>query len=160
MVGGAVLGAASGAARDVLLVGSVVATAAAAAAVSRSRRRRVPAPSGRDHIPERLERTDWPDHDGDWLVVVFASRTCDSCRAVLAAAAALASEVVSVVQCFEDDPLQRRYGIDAVPLTLVVDRTGVVRDSFLGPVASTTLWSAVARVRESAAHPGGEGPKL
>ena len=51
-----------------------------------------------------------------------------------------------------------RYGIDAVPTTLVVDTSGVVVASFIGPVTATDLWAAVAEAREPGSTPGGCEP--
>ena len=43
--------------------------------------------------------------------------------------------------------LHRRYRIEAVPITVVADRAGVVRASFIGPASATDLWAAVADAR-------------
>jgi hypothetical protein len=47
--------------------------------------------------------------------------------------------------------LHRRYSIDAVPTTVIVDRAGVTRAEFVGPVSATDLWAAVAGARDAAA---------
>ena len=44
--------------------------------------------------------------------------------------------------------------IDAVPALVVVDRLGVVRRSFIGPVSATHLWAALAEVRGDTVPPG------
>ena len=47
--------------------------------------------------------------------------------------------------------LHRRYRIEAVPITVVADRAGVVRASFIGPATATDLWAAVADARPTPA---------
>ena len=53
--------------------------------------------------------------------------------------------------------LHERYGIDAVPTTVVCDAQGGVVRSFLGPVSATHLWAAVAEVRDPGSIPPGCG---
>jgi hypothetical protein len=43
--------------------------------------------------------------------------------------------------------LHERYEISGVPMVLLADHEGVVRESFVGPVTATDLWAAVAGVR-------------
>jgi hypothetical protein len=66
-------------------------------------------------------------------------------------ALALASDAVAVdaIEAKERPDLHRRYHIDAVPVTVVADRAGVVRASFIGPATATDLWAAVAAARDS-----------
>src|SRR5215204_4172435 len=111
---------------------------------------------GRWSVPGQLDRGDFPSPDAPWLVAVFTSATCDACAATVAKAEALASSSVAVadVELASEPELHRRYGIDAVPLLVLVDAEGVVRASFVGPPSATDLWAAVADVRDGAA-PGG-----
>ncbi len=62
---------------------------------------------------------------------------------------ALASSEVAVcdLEFSEARALHERYEISGVPMVLVADAQGVVRESFVGPVSATDLWAAVARVR-------------
>ena len=58
------------------------------------------------------------------------------------------------VEAAADREVHDRYGIDAVPLVLVIDGEGVVRDHHLGPVSSTHLWASLAEVRQPGSVPG------
>jgi hypothetical protein len=64
-------------------------------------------------------------------------------------AQALASPAVAVVEveAAAHVALHERYRIEAVPITVVADRAGVVRASFIGPATATDLWAAVAEAR-------------
>ena len=44
--------------------------------------------------------------------------------------------------------LHERYEISGVPMVLIADAEGVVRQSFVGPVTATDLWAAVAGIRD------------
>ena len=132
-----------------LLLALAIAVVAAAVAIV-LRRRRPDAPmrsSGR--IPEQLDRADFAEPGKPWLVVVFASATCESCADVRAKADVLASDDVAVVvsEYPSDSATHERYRIDAVPLVVIADADGVVRRSFLGPVTATDLWAGVAAAR-------------
>ncbi|MFL6205614.1 MAG: TlpA family protein disulfide reductase, partial [Acidimicrobiales bacterium] len=88
-------------------------------------------------------------------VAVFTSATCGTCAGVWERAQPLASDAVAVQQLehSRDRALHERYGIDAVPATLVVDAEGVVAASFIGPVTATDLWAAVAEARDPGSTP-------
>lgn len=102
--------------------------------------------------PAQLDRDDFEGADRPWLVAVFTSATCDSCKATTAKACVLESPQVA----FQDIPwqerkdLHERYGVEVAPLTLLVDDEGVVRASFVGEPTATDLWAALAEAR----HPG------
>lgn len=107
------------------------------------------------NVPAQLHRADFTRPEADWLVVVFTSVTCDSCAGVwdkvrLLDSAAVATEEVEVTARRD---VHDRYAIDAVPTTVIVDRNGVVRASFLGPATATDLWAAVAELREPGTLP-------
>ncbi len=122
-------------------------------------RRRPAPPSGPEwHVPAQLDRTDFDRPDAPWLVVVFTSATCDSCQGVWERAVPLDAGpqgpvALQRVEVTTDPELHRRYGIDAVPLTLVVDVAGVVVRHFVGPLTATDLWAAVAEAREPGSTP-------
>ena len=103
----------------------------------------------------RSTGTTSPSPDVPWLVAVFSSATCDSCAGVLAKAEPLQSDAVVVadVEVGAQGDIHRRYGIDAVPTTIVADADGVVQASFVGPVTATDLWAAVAEAREPGSTP-------
>jgi len=116
------------------------------------RRRRRDAPTqGRAEAPAQLDRNDFARPDAAWLVVLFTSKTCESCEGLYDKAAALESGEVAVaeVEYFAHRELHERYRIDAAPLTLVADDHGVVRASFLGAFTSAELWSTVSELRAS-----------
>jgi hypothetical protein len=126
----------------VVLVASVV-------AVLVRRRRPEPPTQARWPVPVQLDRGDFDQPDAPWLVAVFSSSTCLSCAATIEKAEALAGAevVVQTIDVGARSDLHRRYGIEAVPVTVVVDGEGVVRASFVGEPTATDLWAAVAKLR-------------
>ena len=134
-----------------LLVALVLGGAAVAVAAVLRRRRRHDGPTQGPawEAPGQLDRRDFERPDADWLVVVFSSATCESCAAMVDKARVLASDHVAVteVEVGARPELHRRYRIEAVPITVVADRAGVVRASFIGPASATDLWAAVADAR-------------
>jgi hypothetical protein len=132
-----------------VVVAVVVVAAVVVALLAQRRRPQAPTNPGDTGPPTQLDRADFPRPDAPWLVVTFSSATCDSCAQVRRTAAALASDVVSVfdAEVTAEGELHRRYGIDAVPTTLLVDAHGVVGRSFVGPVSATHLWGALAELR-------------
>ena len=108
-------------------------------------------------VPEQLDRRDFARPDAPWLVAVFTSASCDSCAAVVDVAGPLASGAVAVdvVEVGERHEVHDRYAVDAVPMVLLVDALGVVRDHHLGPVSATHLWGSLAELREPGSTPDG-----
>jgi hypothetical protein len=106
-------------------------------------------------VPAQVDRADFARPHAPWLVAVFTSATCTTCAGVWERAQPLASEAVSVaeLELTAARELHDRYGIEAVPTTVVADADGVVRASFLGPVTATDLWAAVAEAREPGSTP-------
>ena len=136
----------------------VVVVAVAAAIIAR-RRRVIAAPTQpRGYAaPVQLDRADFAGHDEPWMVVVFSSASCDSCREMVAKAAVLASAQVGVVEVEHGaaGELHRRYAIEAVPIVAVADAAGVVHRSWIGPVSATDLWAGVAEARHPGSTPSG-----
>jgi DNA-binding transcriptional regulator of glucitol operon len=134
----------------VVIVAVVVAVAFAVAFLAQRRAPHAPARSGHG-IPEQLDRADFVNPSAPWLIAVFTSATCDVCVDTWQKASVLESADVAVqqIEYQGDRRLHDRYAIEAVPLVLVVDDRGVVRNSFVGPVSATHLWAAVAEARES-----------
>lgn len=131
-----------------LVAVAVVAVVAVVAEVVRRRRASDPPTQPRGQIPAQLDRSDF---DGrGWLVAVFTSESCSTCADVVAKAAVVRSDDVSVatVSFQERRDLHERYGIDAVPCLVIADREGAVHAGFLGPVTATDLWAAIAEARE------------
>lgn len=102
-------------------------------------------------VPVQLHRPDFVRPDAPWLVVLFSSSTCNSCSNTWSKLVPLESDEVAI----EDVPFQTkrilhdRYRIEAVPTVVVVDREGVVRASFLGPITASDLWNVVGDVRDN-----------
>ena len=105
--------------------------------------------------PAQLDRADFAGGDRPWLVAVFTSATCESCKATTAKARVLESPQVA----FQDVPwqdrkdLHDRYRVEVVPLTLLVDPDGVVQASFVGEPSATDLWAALAEARDPGSSP-------
>ena len=108
-----------------------------------------PPSQGLGAVPQQLDRNDFPRPDASWLVVLFTSRHCDSCAGLVDKALPLASDEVGVVEVeYTTQPdLHARYQIDAAPITVVVDRSGVTRGSFVGAFSAPELWTALADLR-------------
>ena len=143
-----------------LLPAVLLATVVALLAVYLQRRRPGAAPVvDRHHVPTALARADFARPEADWLVVVFTSSTCDTCAATWVVARLLESPAVATqqVEVSAEPVLHERYGIDAVPTTVVCDAQGGVVRSFLGPVSATHLWAAVAEARDPGSIPPGCG---
>jgi hypothetical protein len=138
-----------------LIAVPLVAIAAAAALVIR-RRQPEPPTQPKWTVPSQLDRHDFERPEADWLIVVFTSKTCESCETAMAKAVPLASAdvVVQDVSYQADQKLHERYHIDAAPTIVVADRDGIVRASFIGTPSTGDLWTAVADVRN-----GGTGPR-
>jgi hypothetical protein len=105
--------------------------------------------------PRQLDRADFRRPEAEWLVAVFSSSTCASCAAMVEKATVLASASVAVeeLEARTRPDLHRRYGIEAVPITVIADAAGVVRAAFVGPTTATDLWAAVAEVRQPGSTP-------
>jgi hypothetical protein len=142
------------------LIIAVVLVALAVAVAAVVDRRRTDAPTQSTWtVPAQLDRSEFSRPDAPWLVVVFSSATCDSCRDTLARATELEGGEVAVedVEVGASPDRHRRYGIDAVPVVVVADAEGVVRASFVGPPGATDLWSVLATARDAAGPAGTTG---
>ena len=137
-----------------VIVVVVLVVAVAISALVRRRAPAVPAPTGY-HVPAQLHRADFSRPDAEWLVVVFSSATCSTCRGIWDKAQHLESDAVAVqeVEVAAEPALHDRYGIDGVPTTVVADADGVVRASFLGPATATDLWASLAELRDPGSVP-------
>jgi hypothetical protein len=119
--------------------------------------RRPPEPPPRDvyPVPRQLDRADFPRPAAAWLVALFSSTVCDSCRGLGAKLAPLESDdvVVCEIEAAERGDLHRRYELAAIPTTVIADAEGVVRRAFVGAFAATDLWAAVAELRVPGSTP-------
>ena len=127
-----------------------------AVVVARVIERRRPAPPSQPTwaVPSQLDRDDFTRPDAPWLVVVFTSATCETCKDVLVKARPLESADVAVeeIEATARKDLHQRYAIDAVPMLVLADAEGVVRGSLVGPASAEEIWLAVSDVRD-----GGDG---
>jgi hypothetical protein len=134
-----------------LALAAVLVVIAVGVALVLRRRRPEPPSQPRWAVPAQLDRADFEGKEAPWLVAVFSSASCESCADAISKASPLASGnvIVQEVELGSCPDLHQRYGIEAVPTTLVADREGVVRAAFVGPPSATELWAAVAEVREA-----------
>ena len=139
-----------------LLLVLVAATAGTLAHLLQRRRPDAPVRTGWS-VPQQLDRRDFDRPDAPWLVAVFTSATCDTCGSVVEVARPLESQAVAFqeVEAGERRDLHDRYAVDAVPMVLLVDGVGVVRDHHLGPVTATHLWGSLAELRQPGSTPDG-----
>jgi hypothetical protein len=132
-------------------IGAALLLVAVVVAVVLERRRATTSGPIRDTypVPRQLYRQDFPHPESPWLVALFSSRTCDSCATMRQKVSALSSPEVAVcdIEFIAASDIHERYNISGVPMVLVADAEGVVRQSFVGPVSATDLWAAVAAIR-------------
>lgn len=132
-------------------IGAALLVVAVLIAFVLERRRKATAAPIRDSypVPRQLHRPDFPHPESPWLVALFSSSTCDSCASMREKVLALGSSEVAVcdIEYSQSRELHERYQISGVPMVLVADDEGVVRQSFVGPVTATDLWAAVAEIR-------------
>jgi hypothetical protein len=140
---------------QVAIAVGVIVVAVVAALVLRRRSRPDTPTQATLTAPRQLDRADFARPDADWLVAVFSSSTCASCAGMVEKANVLASASVAVeeLEARARRDLHRRYGIEAVPITVVADAAGVVRAAFVGPATATDLWAAVAELRQPGSSP-------
>lgn len=108
-------------------------------------------------VARQIDRRDFPRPEAPWLVVLFSADRCDNCANVRPKLAALESAEVAVFDAEEarSGSLHRKYGVEAVPMTLLADTEGVVVDAYFGRVTATDLWAAVAEARQPGSRPPG-----
>jgi len=129
-----------------VLVTAVLVVLAVAVATVVSRRRSA-VPSGpRSGVPTQLDRAELEGQDAPWLVAVFTSSTCLACPEALSFAREVTSDqvVVTEIERSAHRRIHDRYGIEAVPLTVVADDQGVVVAAFVGGAAPAELSAAMA----------------
>lgn len=138
-----------------LAVAAVLVLVAVVVSLVLRRRRPAPPTQPRWTPPSQLDRGDFDGGTRPWLVVVFTSATCDSCRDATDKARVLASTEVAFqdVAWQERRDLHDRYSVEVVPTTVMADADGVVRASFVGFVTATDLWAALAEARSPGASP-------
>jgi Thioredoxin len=136
-----------------IVLGAALLVVAVVVALALERRRKATDAPIRDAYPtpRQLTRADFPNPEAPWLVALFSSATCSSCAVMREKVQALASSEVAVcdIEFSESRTLHERYQISGVPMVLIADSEGVVRQSFVGSVTATDLWAAVAGVRDA-----------
>lgn len=132
-----------------LVVALAVVVVAIAVAAWLRRHRPVPTLTMRAGAPERVDRDDFAHPDAPWLYVLFSSASCESCPVVADALSTVAASDVAVeeVEYSARRDLHRRYRVDAVPSTLLVDADGVVHDHFVGRATPQEFADALERAR-------------
>jgi hypothetical protein len=140
-----------------LLVVALAGVAGAVAMVVRLRSTPDPPTQTSWSVPTQLDRADFADAGAPWLVAVFSSATCLSCRSTWEKVSPLASAEVAVddVEAVARRGIHDKYRIDAVPCVVVADAEGVVRASFLGEPSTADLWASLAEIRQPGSVPPG-----
>lgn len=136
---------------QIALAAAVLVVAVVVALVLERRRKPAAPTQGRVIVPAQLDRTDFPRPDAPWLIVLWSSRVCDSCKGLYEKISPLESDDVAVVEIeLQAQPeMHKRYGLDAAPITQIVDAEGVTRTSFAGAFNAMELWDEVASLRAS-----------
>ncbi|QGG95810.1 thioredoxin domain-containing protein [Actinomarinicola tropica] len=140
-----------------LLAVVLVAVAGVIAWFIQRRQPDVPSSPPEYSVPTQLDRADFTRPEAPWLVAVFTSATCDVCRGTWEKAQILESDDVAVqeIEVAAEPELHRRYQIDGVPLVVIADAEGTVRNGFVGPPTATDLWATVAEIRDPGSVPPG-----
>jgi thioredoxin-related protein len=135
-----------------LLIALALVAVAVVVALVIDRRRPAPPTQPTWAVPSQVDRNDFDRPDAPWLLLVFTSATCSTCAGVWARVRPLERDDTAVqeLEATLQRDLHRRYGIDAVPMLLVVDREGVVRGSLVGQASAEEIWAAVGDVRDNA----------
>ena len=99
-------------------------------------------------IPGHLSREDFWFTNESWLVVIFSSESCETCKPLVAESMKLSSLGIAIqeIAVETNKDLHEKYGIDAVPMLLLVDKFGVVRSSHLGPTNSEEVRNSIQTV--------------
>ena len=99
-------------------------------------------------IPGHLSREDFGFINEPWLVVIFSSESCETCKPVVAESMKLSSLGIAIqeIALETNKDLHEKYDIDAVPMLLLVDKFGVVRSSHLGPTNSEEVRNSIKTV--------------
>jgi hypothetical protein len=94
-----------------ILIGAVI--LAAVGALAWWLQRRPPEAPPRDvyPVPKQLDRTDFPRADATWLVALFSSAACDSCRGLGPKLKPLESYDVAVCEVGAEDQLAVHLGV-------------------------------------------------
>ena len=135
---------------QILIVAGVAIIALGVGTIVQRRTPDAPTSLTQHTTPDQLDRNDFARPDAQWLVAVFTSATCETCKKVWTSTQLLESNEVAIqnIEVKDDAELHERYNITAVPSVVIADDTGVSRASFLGPPTSSELWAKLAELRE------------
>jgi len=130
-----------------LIAAAVVTVAVILAIVIERRRGRVATVSGAN-VPTAVDRNDFRADAVPWLVVIFTNGDCDSCVIMRERVTALGRDEVAVydVDYTRARAVHERYGITAVPTTVLVDEHGDVRASWVGRATADELEATLVAV--------------
>jgi hypothetical protein len=117
--------------------------------IQRRRPARAPTEAASHEAPAHIDRSEFVSPEVRWLIVVFSSETCEACQQVLANAHRLVARDVAVedVTFQSDRDRQERYGITAVPTTVLVGPDGVVQRWWIGTVRVDEMAAALRALR-------------
>lgn len=121
-----------------LVILAALTIAAIAVAYLLQRRRPEPPSSPSYRSISEIDRSEFAHPDANILIVMFGSTTCNTCPVVWETIESLGvpAERVDV----QDDPVRhKRYRIDGVPTTIVVNAAGIVGRTFFGPLTAEDL---------------------
>ncbi len=129
--------------RILLLAGLLLLGAAIAFLLQRRRPEPPTAPTYR--VPAQIDRADFAESSKPILVVLFSSLSCDTCPKAWKVLETIENKSVDFQKIdIETDPsLHKRYKIDGVPTTLIIDSQGKVQKSFLGPLVEEEIVNAL-----------------
>ncbi len=120
-----------------LVVMAAVAAVAGAAAWWQHRLHR-PAPTATHGAPPgQLDRADFRAPEAPTLIAVFTAASCSSCEAVWAELSGYESSSIATqnIEVGQDPTLHKRYNIESVPTTVIVDAAGETDAAFVGPLS-------------------------
>ena len=119
--------------------------------IQRRRPARAPTEAATHEAPAEIDRSEFASPEVRWLIVVFSSETCEGCQQVLAGARRLVARDVAVedVTFQRDRDRQERYGITAMPTTVIAGPDGVVQRWWIGTVRLDELAAALRALRRA-----------
>ncbi len=112
-------------------------------------RRRTDSPSvPQSSLPVQIDRRDFEKPEKKWLLAFFSSESCSSCRTVRNLLKNIQANTIHIqeINFPKDRELHTRYGIDSVPIILIIDSDGVVTWSFAGTPSSALISDAISNL--------------
>ena len=109
--------------------------------------RRADSPSvPKSSLPVQIDRGDFEEPHGKWLLIFFSSDTCNSCNNVRSLINDLTVDSFHIqeIEFPKRKDLHQRYGINSVPIVLIANEEGVVIWSFAGVPPSDLISDVVS----------------